>query len=211
MNATATSRGERSGCSSASWTILSRTSSGMRFQTRCGNRYRPEGEWVQTTPLLDVVAVKYHKPAALAFAAAAKKAERRGRLYGLLLEPEATNSRDHNAIKVIGLVVQKGWLLGERDQRWHIGYVPSEFASELVEGLFEPGHPYAAELYGIYVNRDYVDIEFFVLVPKGSDASLRKPRRIAETARGPDPSLTRERSASAASALPLSVPPDRVM
>ena len=132
------------------------------------------------------------KTDALAFARAVRTAEQKGWHYGVRLEPEPSNPHDPNAIKVIGhaLVMPPSGAAAERS--WHIGYVPREIAEELVEDLFSKNHPCAAELYGVYVDHDFIRIEFFVLVPKGSPGATRTARRHASTALGPTPPLTEE-------------------
>lgn len=156
------------------------------------NRYRPPGAWIQTTGLLDVVGVQHRKADALAFARAVQTAEQKGWLYGVRLEPEPSNRHDPNAIKVIGYAPAKALFGTPSERSWHIGYVPREIAQELVEDLFSQNHPCAAELYGVYVGHDFIDIEFFVLVPKGSPGATRTARRNASTASGPTPPLTEE-------------------
>jgi hypothetical protein len=62
-----------------------------------------------------------------------------------------------------------------------------------VEDLISTDHPYAAELYSIYVGHDdFIDIEFFVLVPKDSPGATRVARRRARSATGSAPALTEE-------------------
>jgi len=158
------------------------------------DRYRPPGAWIQTTSLLDVMGIQYRKGDAHEYARAVQTAEQKGWPYGLRLEPEPTNRHDPNAIKVIGHAVTKRFFFFAPTERvWHIGYVPREIAKELVEDLIFVNHPYAAELYSIYRGRnDFIDIEFFVLVPKGSSGARRVARRHATSAAGPTPALTEE-------------------
>jgi hypothetical protein len=136
--------------------------------------------------------VQHRKVDALAFARAVQAAEQKGLRYGVMLEREPLNPHDQKAIKVIGSALVKPWFGAPCERSWHIGYVPREVSEELVEDLYSQNHPCAAELYGIYVGRDFIDIEFFVLVPKGSPAALRTARRHASTAAGPTPALTAE-------------------
>jgi hypothetical protein len=156
------------------------------------DRHRPSGAWIQATGLLDVVGVQHRKAEALAFARAVQTAEQKGWPYGVRLEREPFNRYDPNAIKVIGHAHVKPLFGAPSERSWHIGYVPREVAEELVEDLFSQNHPCGAELYGVYVGRDFIDIEFFVLVPKGSPGATRTARRHASTASGPTPPLTDE-------------------
>ena len=146
----------------------------------------------QTTSLLDVMGVQHRKADALAFARATQTAEQKGWAYGVRLQPEPSNPHDSNAIKVIGHAMVKRFFADPAERSWHIGYVPRETAEEVNEDLISKNHPYAAELYGIYLGKDFIDIEFFILVPKGSKGVMRVALRQAGLAVGATPALTEE-------------------
>lgn len=146
------------------------------------NKYRPEGQWVQNTPLLEVAGIRHHKSAALAFANAVESAERAKRQYGLRLEPEPHNPRDHNAIRVLGHAYVKPLFGPSREQTWHVGYVDHQTAAELGEDLISINHPYAAELSFIYRRGSFLALAYHVIVPKGSPATLRTHKRHAAAA-----------------------------
>jgi hypothetical protein len=80
----------------------------------------------------------------------------------------------------------------QSERRFHIGYVDQHNAAELTQDLVKTGHLYVGELYGIYRSGRFIDVGYFVLVPKGSPAVLRTAKRRAATATIPDAPLTEE-------------------
>jgi tetratricopeptide (TPR) repeat protein len=150
-----------------------------RFGT---DRHRPDGHWVQNTPLLEVAGIEHHKHKALAFAHAVKAAERAQAAYGVRIEPEPNNRSDANAIKVIGLATVKPILGPARIEEFHVGYVDRITARELTTDLIATGHPYAAELSCVYLQNAFVAVHYHVLVPKGSPGALRTHKRLAAAA-----------------------------
>jgi len=160
------------------------------------DRLQPPGDWVQTTGLLDVHGIEHRRGDAMAFAKAVRSAEQKRQRYGVRLQPEPTNPHDANAIKVMGQATVQTFFGSLKTREWHIGYVPAEVARELTEDLIKPGLSFSGELYGIYIGDvgGFLDIEFFVLTPKGSPGALRHAKRIAASAQGPEPVLTEEQS-----------------
>lgn len=114
------------------------------------------------------------------FCQSAKKAEHSGLDYGLELEPDAGNRHDPLAIRVVGRADVQRLLRGVGVKRWHIGFVPREETETITPDIIQTGEKYCAELYGIFEDGDFVEIGFFVLIPKASPASLRHERRIAK-------------------------------
>jgi hypothetical protein len=144
----------------------------MKYAT---DRHQPPGDWVGFTLATSVVGVSMSKPAARAFASAARLAERRGWAYGVTPQWEPNNPHDPNAIAVIGMAESRGCFGGRRLGEWKIGYLPREVAEEVVTTLAEPGFPVGLELYSIYEGREgYIDIKVVVLGPPGTSHSARR-------------------------------------
>jgi len=143
------------------------------------DRHRPAGEWVQATLVEDVVGVAHRKHAAFQFATAVRSAERRSLHYGIALELEPNNPHDRHAIKVIGMAEQRRFFGGTRRSAWHIGYLPRETSSELHQDLLSQGIPIAAELYYVFLDRDFVDLKIIVLAPPGHSHGARRERAAA--------------------------------
>lgn len=141
------------------------------------HRYRPEGDWVQTTYLEKVAGVQFQKSAALSFCKAVRRAEGEDDPYGILLEPDPTNPHDRFAIRVIGFANVSGWL-GKKVKTWHVGYVESETAKEIHEDILSVGVEISAELHSIYQSEaGFVDINYLILAPKGYSVKKRMKNR----------------------------------
>lgn len=137
-------------------------------------RHRPEGNWVQTAPMTEVVGWQYRRRDVARFCKAVCKAERRGEIYGLRIERQPKNVHDANAIAVYGQASVQSLFRGSRLQEWHIGFVDRTLAAELVADLCERGLPIAAEMYSIYIsNAGFHEIRFFVLAPPGWSVKKR--------------------------------------
>lgn len=141
------------------------------------DRHSPLGEWVQTTPLIEVVGLN-HRPGEVAkFFSAVRKAERKGLSYGIMVVPEPNNPHDRNAIKVIGFAESKPLFGGLMRREWHVGYVERDMAAEVTEALLANRIPISAELYRLYEGNDYREIQMFVLAPPGNSYSTRTKRQ----------------------------------
>lgn len=143
------------------------------------DRHQPTGEWVQATTVVPVFGIQYRRDAAFAFAAAARKAEVRGWMYGVKARPEPTNAVDPNAIKVVGFAEQRGFLRRPRVTDWHIGYLDRDTAADITGTLVAEGVPISAELYSIYESDDFLDVKIIILAPPGHSLStrIRKSKR----------------------------------
>lgn len=147
---------------------------GRKFGTE---RYRPRGDWVQTTLAQPVVGIPHRRRQASAFASAVARAEAKGWPYGVTVEPEPTNPHDPNAIRVIGMATVKPWFRAPRERHWHIGYVAREMAEEIQRDLLAKGVPIEAELYSIYRDRNFLEVKVILLAPKGHSESARRRRK----------------------------------
>jgi hypothetical protein len=140
-------------------------------------RYKPAGEWVQATRLIEVAGIQFRKSEVRKFARALIKADRQDHVYGLKLHVEPDNPHDPNAIAVFGVAIYDGWFRRKKCGKWHVGYVPAEVAADVTVNLVLQDVPIAAELYSIFhgdKGDDYWDIKFFVLAPPGNSASKRE-------------------------------------
>lgn len=143
-------------------------------------RHKPKGDWVQTTLTESVVGVHHRISNARAFARAAQKAEAKGLVYGVELEHRPDNPHDSNAIAVIGVAEYKGWFR-RGVERWHIGYLSSEIAAEIVDDLVAKETPVAAELYSIYEgDNGFLDFKVIVLAPPGYSMKMRLKAKRSE-------------------------------
>ncbi len=132
---------------------------------------------MQTTLVESVVGVHHRKSDAAAFARAAHECERKGLIYGVELEHRPDNPHDKNAIAVIGVAEQKGWLR-RKSRKWHIGYLDRGTAAEIVNDLVLKSVSVAAELYAIYEGNDgFLDFKVIVLAPPGHSTKLRQRAR----------------------------------
>lgn len=123
-----------------------------------------------------VVGIQHRRGAAEAFAIAAERAGRDGRIYGVRLKREAANRHDSNAIAVHGFADVRGWF-GRRRREWHIGYLPRELAAELMRDLLLRNVPVAAELWSIYRGESgFLDFNVIVLASPGHGEKVRKRR-----------------------------------
>lgn len=138
------------------------------------DRHRPDGKWVQATTIQKVVGVQHRKPNAQAFADAARKAENKSLQYGVQLEHQPNNPHDFNAIAVYGISEKKGFF-SKSVAEWHIGYLESELAAELVCDFLSKDIQIAAELHSIYENDSgFLDFNVIVLAPPGHSESARR-------------------------------------
>ena len=140
------------------------------------DRYKPPGEWVQTTMAEDVVGIPHHKRDALAFVHAVDLASRKGLAYGVMVVPEPSNRVDCHAIKVLGFADRRSLFGKVKRDIWHVGYLDAGVAAELHNDLISAGHPISAELYSVYLGADgdFVDITIIVLAPPGYSHSARR-------------------------------------
>lgn len=130
------------------------------FKKIKGGGKMPAGDWTRVTELLNVQGIQFRRSDALRWASLAFRAEKSGGSFGLLIEPEPENLHDPNALKVMGWCGGKNILLGYVDR------VEAAKISERYPNVF-----IAAEFYSIYQSaNDYLDIRFFLAVPKGTNA-----------------------------------------
>lgn len=150
----------------------------MTRQTFGTKRYKPEGIWVQATPLLEVAGANHRQEQVKRYFDAVKRADAAGLRYWLYLEPERSNTYHNRAIAVFGRVQKRGWFWNVRTETIMIGYVPLDDAESVSEDLIERGIPIAADLYdlkeAVFEDVTYRDIRFLVLAPKGHSWGARQ-------------------------------------
>ena len=133
------------------------------------DRHRPEGKWVQATPLLNVAGLHHRRDQVGSFLSAVAIAERKRAPYGIELRPEPENPHDPNAIRVYGRA---------GGHEWHIGFIDADTARDVNEDILARGLPIAGEMYSIWRGDDgYIDIKVFVLAPPGNSEKARRKRR----------------------------------
>lgn len=116
-------------------------------------------------PAFDVVGIGYRRDAALKFAKAVMKCEAANRNYGVVGLREPSNPHDPNSIMVLGYWIERGWFGGEKTRRVHVGYVPADFAAEIVKAYGRNRDP-DLSLYSVYLSDDgFVDITVIALRP----------------------------------------------
>lgn len=147
---------------------------GRKFGT---DRHSPPGEWVGASMAEKVAGIVHRKGAVRSWASAVARAEIAKLPYGIDLEPEPRNPHDRNAIRVVGHATTRGFFGGLKQQRQFIGYLPAWLAQEINEDLIAQGLPVAGELYSIYRDGDYIDVNIIVLGPPGHSYSARQKRR----------------------------------
>lgn len=149
----------------------------MGYRKFAKDRHRPEGKWVQATPLLHVAGLIFRNRSVKAFARAADRAERSGTTYGLALEWQPNNPHDPNALAVYGVAEVRG-LFRRSKKEWHVGFLPAEVAEECVRDFLVKEVPLGIELYQIGEGvGDYFEVQCFVLAPPGNSASTRERAR----------------------------------
>jgi hypothetical protein len=132
------------------------------------DRHGPQGAWVQTTNVRQIVGIQHRRNDVEAFCQAVHSAERGGQLYGVNLRPEPHNTHDRNAIAVDGFA-------GGR--KWHVGYLDRNTAEEINRDLLSKGVPIDGELYAIWIADDgYIEIKVIVLAPPGNSMKVRLKR-----------------------------------
>jgi len=139
-----------------------------------GGAQMPPGDWTRITPLMSVQGVHHRKEAARTFAKFVLRVHDDGRPFGLIVEPEPTNSYDANALKIVG------WCRGVA---YHVGYVEAIEAARAAERF--PDSSLAAEFYSLYQGRTgFIDIRFFLSVPQGTPfVSSDRVRSLLEATR----------------------------
>lgn len=142
-------------------------------------RYRPPGEWVQATPLLEVVGTSYREDDALAFLKAVRDADELSLPYTIALKREPENPHDSNAIQIFGVVPVKGLFGKIKAKYWHIGYVDRETAAEMHDEFYSKKIKLAAELYDVGRYAQYIEVRYFILAPPGNSWSLRSRKRMS--------------------------------
>lgn len=116
----------------------------------------PVGEWKHASDLLSVKGIQYRRSDVIKFAKLTIAANRRNEKYGLLLEREADNSSDANALKVLGICA--GYKI-------HVGYVDRYEAARLATHY--PEALLVAEFYSLFLSQtEFIEIRFFVNVSK---------------------------------------------
>lgn len=137
---------------------------------------RPPGEWVQATLSETVVGNRYRESNVDAFCAAVAAADLRNLAYGVALTPQPGNPEDPYALAVFGQCEVKPWFRSIRLKEWHIGYVRRDLAREMHDEFLSQGIPIASHLRNIYRSGKYIEINFFILAPKGHSHSARMKR-----------------------------------
>lgn len=128
-------------------------------------RYKPAGDWVQATTVLEVKGIHHRRGSAEAFCRAVMRAELSDQIYGARLRPEPSNRYDRNAIAVDGFVA---------DRTWHIGYLDRDTAAELNRDLIAKGLRIGAQLYAIWISpAGYIEVKVIVLAPPGHSLKSR--------------------------------------
>lgn len=139
-------------------------------------RYKPVGEWVQTTMAIPVVGIQHRKNDANSFVSAVRKAERTRLRYGVQVEHQPGNKHDPNALAVYGYADFKGWFRSGTS-RWHVGFLDRDSAEELARDLIAHSVPLELELYHIWIgDTGFVDIKVIVLAPPGFGLKARLRR-----------------------------------
>jgi hypothetical protein len=135
-------------------------SEGKPFKKTKGGGEMPRGDWSRVSELLTVQGVQYRKAEALGWAKLVFAAERYEKPFGLIIEPEPSNERDPNALKIVGWCSSKSI---------HLGYVDRVEAAKMSERY--PTAFLAAEFYSLYQSaNDFLDVRFFIAAPKGTVA-----------------------------------------
>jgi hypothetical protein len=126
-----------------------------------------------------VAGVHHRKENAVSFARAVEKAEAKGLLYGVHLEPEPTNTHDPKAIKVIGYAEKKTLFGKEKRAEWHIGYLERDDAADLHKDLVSQGLSISAVLYRVFALPNFAQVGFdlIALAPPGHSLSVRRRRK----------------------------------
>ena len=141
---------------------ISRGSHFTRLKVPAAKRYWPRPA---IEPAFEVAGINHRRDAALSFAKAVIKCEKTNWSYGVVGVRESGNPHNSNAIMVIGQWVERGWFGGERTLRAHVGYVPADFAAELVKAYGPDRNP-DLSLYSVYLGDDgYVDITLIAIRP----------------------------------------------
>jgi hypothetical protein len=128
---------------------------------------KPQRYWPRPAmePAFDVVGIAYKRDAATKFARAVMKCEVANRSYGVVGIREPRNPHDPNAIMVFGYWVERGWFGGEKTRRVHVGYVPADFAADVVKA-YGPERDPDLSLFSVYLGDDgHVDITAIALRP----------------------------------------------
>lgn len=96
------------------------------------------------------------------------------------MERQPNNPHDPNAIAIIGVATVFPFIGKPFEKAWHIGFIPAEWAEEVVRDLIDKNVAIAIESYSIYAGSDFYDIKFFVLAPKGYGIKARQNRQDIE-------------------------------
>jgi hypothetical protein len=65
-------------------------------------RHKPEGKWVQTTMVVEVMGINHRRSDVEAYCKAVHRSEMAGEVYGVTPRPDQANARDKNAIAIHG-------------------------------------------------------------------------------------------------------------